>query len=81
MSDCSAVNAVASAATGAIGVTPESTRRVRTAEKSAILSATDPASRGLAGNGAAAAGSIGATWSTVVMSALSDAGLLWKCAG
>src|SRR4029077_3943497 len=53
--------------TGSMGVSPASTRKVAVAESSATPTAIAPTSRDAIGIGAAAAGSIGATCSTVVM--------------
>jgi hypothetical protein len=54
--------------TGSIGVIPASTRKVAVAESNATPTAIAPNSRDAIGIGAAAAGSTGATCSTVVMS-------------
>ena len=53
--------------TGSIGVIPASTRKVTVAESSATPTAIAPMSRDAIGIGAVAAGSTGATCSTVVM--------------
>ena len=66
-------SAVANASTGAIGVNPQSTTSVSTADKSARMSAIGPIGRDEAGIGALAAGSSGMTDTDVAGAGVSGA--------